>query len=414
MEEISTETLLINRELEGLYRHTRLRSVGTWNPTTEASGEIQNGNGNMEYNAASKLFSISFRNMSLKKIRRAEKKGTESVMDEKFCLLFQSVVKVGNLSFAVRTQSLPVVVIVHGNQEPDAWATVTWDNAFSRGRRIPFSVPGAVPWRDMARVLSMKFRSATGRELSESNLLATKAFRDPNLPLDCGDRMISWALFCKELLPDRTSSFWEWFHAVMKVTRDHLRPLWNDGTILGFIGRRETESLLLKKSDGTSLLRFSDSELGGVTIAWISECDGHKDILMVQPFTARDFQIRSLADRISDLPDLVYLYPDTPRDQAYMRYYTPSNTAITPQTGYVKPRLVFQICGSQQGSPPHSNPSTPQSFYGHSETGMYSSGHDGSFSDPSMQVYALSNDETMKRRRHEDPHQHSWQQGTEQ
>jgi hypothetical protein len=27
--------------------------------------------------------------------------------------------------------SLPVVVIVHGNQEPHAWATILWDNAFA-------------------------------------------------------------------------------------------------------------------------------------------------------------------------------------------------------------------------------------------------------------------------------------------
>lgn len=33
--------------------------------------------------------------MQLKKIKRAEKKGTESVMDEKFSLLFQSQFSVG-------------------------------------------------------------------------------------------------------------------------------------------------------------------------------------------------------------------------------------------------------------------------------------------------------------------------------
>lgn len=33
--------------------------------------------------------------MQLKKIKRAEKKGTESVMDEKFSLLFQSQFNVG-------------------------------------------------------------------------------------------------------------------------------------------------------------------------------------------------------------------------------------------------------------------------------------------------------------------------------
>jgi len=45
-----------------------------------------------------------YRNMQLKKIKRAEKKGTESVMDEKFSLLFQSQFSVGGgeLVFQVR------------------------------------------------------------------------------------------------------------------------------------------------------------------------------------------------------------------------------------------------------------------------------------------------------------------------
>jgi hypothetical protein len=37
--------------------------------------------------------------MSLKKIKRAEKKGTESVMDEKFALLFWSEFSIGNGEF---------------------------------------------------------------------------------------------------------------------------------------------------------------------------------------------------------------------------------------------------------------------------------------------------------------------------
>ena len=47
----------------------------------------------MEYHQATGQLSVSFRNMSLKKIKRAEKKGTESVMDEKFALLFWSEVR---------------------------------------------------------------------------------------------------------------------------------------------------------------------------------------------------------------------------------------------------------------------------------------------------------------------------------
>lgn len=136
------------------------------------------------YLQATRQLSVSFRNMQLKKIKRAEKKGTESVMDEKFSLLFQSQfsVGVGELVFQVWTLSLPVVVIVHGNQEPHAWATVTWDNAFAEPGRVPFVVPDKVPWSQVAEALNMKFRSATGRTLTEDNLrfLAEKVLVDSN------------------------------------------------------------------------------------------------------------------------------------------------------------------------------------------------------------------------------------------
>ena len=35
--------------------------------------------------------------------------------------------------------------------------------------------------------------------------------------------------FCKEPLPDRSFTFWDWFHAVMKLTKEDLRSLWIDG-----------------------------------------------------------------------------------------------------------------------------------------------------------------------------------------
>jgi signal transducer and activator of transcription 5B len=47
------------------------------------------------------------------------------------------------------------------------------------------------------------------------------------------------------------------------------------------------------------------------------------EVFMLQPFTSKDFAIRSLADRISDLSHLVYLYPDIPKDQAFGKYYNP-------------------------------------------------------------------------------------------
>jgi len=219
--------------------------------------------------------------MQLKKIKRAEKKGTESVMDEKFSLLFQSQFSVGGgeLVFQVWTLSLPVVVIVHGNQEPHAWATVTWDNAFAEPGRVPFAVPDKVSWCQVAEALNVKFRSATGRALTEENLrfLAEKAFRsngNSGAQQDYSGLLLSWAQFCKEPLPERNFTFWEWFYAVMKLTREHLRGPWIDGYILGFVRKKQAEEMLATCACGTFLMRFSDSELGGITIAW---CGGKGD-----------------------------------------------------------------------------------------------------------------------------------------
>lgn len=65
-----------------------------------AAGEILNNTGMMEYHQATRQLSAHFRNMQLKKIKRTEKKGTESVMDEKFALLFFSRINIcgGELS----------------------------------------------------------------------------------------------------------------------------------------------------------------------------------------------------------------------------------------------------------------------------------------------------------------------------
>ncbi|XP_052865654.1 signal transducer and transcription activator-like [Anopheles cruzii] len=294
----------------------------------QSCGEIMNNIGNLEYNETTKQLSVSFRNMQLKKIKRAEKKGTECVMDEKFALLFQSSFAIGHgdVVFSVWTISLPVVVIVHGNQEPQSWATITWDNAFADVNRIPFQVPDKVCWNKLADALNMKFRASTGRSLTSENMhfLCEKAFKT-SLPFPVpNDLTIMWSQFCKEPIPDRSFTFWEWFYAAMKVTREHLRGPWMDGSIIGFIHKSKAEDYLLKCSRGTFLLRFSDSELGGITIAWVNEGnDGQPQILHIQPFTAKDFSTRSLSDRIRDFDDLYYLFPNKPKHEAFDRYTTP-------------------------------------------------------------------------------------------
>ncbi|XP_029401603.1 signal transducer and activator of transcription 5B isoform X2 [Mus pahari] len=249
------------------------------NTRNDYSGEILNNCCVMEYHQATGTLSAHFRNMSLKRIKRSDRRGAESVTEEKFTILFDSQFSVGGneLVFQVKTLSLPVVVIVHGSQDNNATATVLWDNAFAE----------------------------------------------------------------PENLPGRNYTFWQWFDGVMEVLKKHLKPHWNDGAILGFVNKQQAHDLLINKPDGTFLLRFSDSEIGGITIAW--KFDSQERMFWnLMPFTTRDFSIRSLADRLGDLNYLIYVFPDRPKDEVYSKYYTP--VPCEPATakaadGYVKPQI---------------------------------------------------------------------------
>ncbi|XP_017475010.1 PREDICTED: signal transducer and transcription activator-like isoform X2 [Rhagoletis zephyria] len=339
-------------------RHAANNSNSDMQPGSppQSSGEIINNISTMEYQQATRVFSASFRNMQLKKIKRAEKKGTESVMDEKFSLLFYTTVVFNEFKISCWTLSLPVVVIVHGNQEPQSWATITWDNAFSDITREPFQVPEKVRWAQLSAALNTKFGSATGRNLTEDNLnfLYEKLFRN-----EAGEHteFITWAQFCKEPLPDRSFTFWDWFFAIMKLTKDHLLNLWKEGLIVGFINKRKTlEEILPMQQYGTFLLRFSDSELGGITVAFVDD-QGNK--LMLAPWTSRDLNIRCLADRIHDLNVLRIVYPkNLPRDEAFGSFYSHHvDEQKTTRDGYVASDIRVNVPaiegGSVVGTPQH-------------------------------------------------------------
>jgi len=44
--------------------------------------------------------------------------------------------------------------------------------------------------------------------------------------------------------------------------------------IHGFVSKQLAQEWLMRSPSGTFLLRFSDSELGGITIAWVAEDKG--------------------------------------------------------------------------------------------------------------------------------------------
>uniref|UniRef100_UPI00358E98B9 signal transducer and activator of transcription 5B-like n=1 Tax=Myxine glutinosa TaxID=7769 RepID=UPI00358E98B9 len=326
----------------------------------ESIGEIANSCASMERQQTNNTLLTNFKNMSLRKIRRSDRRGVESVTEEKFALLFQTQLNLeGEAPIAVRALSLPVAVTVHGSQENNATATILWDNAFAEPGRLPFQVPEKVAWWELASVLSTKFQaemqSLVG--LSESSLayLARKAFSHVRPPTsgDYNNSSISWAQFNRENLPGRNFTFWQWFDGVIELTKKHLKVHWNDGAILGFIGKREAQDLLLGQPSGSFLLRFSDSEIGGITFAWVAEVpgrNGERAVWNVQPFTSKDLTILSLPDRLRDFENLKLLYPAQKKAEVFGAYYSPPPATLS--NGYVRAMIRAVVSGLVNPSPP--------------------------------------------------------------
>ena len=121
----------------------------------------------------------------------------------------------------------------------------------------------------MFEALSNKWQQTCGRPLTNENsyYLACKAFQENSIdPNEVNCRMLSLAQFKRDELPNSKHTFWEWFHSMMVLTKQHLESIWKEGYVIGFISRLSANTLLEESPEGTFLLRFSDSVLGGITI----------------------------------------------------------------------------------------------------------------------------------------------------
>lgn len=308
------------------------------------SGDLLNCSGGIELNETTSRLAATFRSVQLKKIVRSEKKSAENVTDEKFGLLFQSHFSIGDgeLNVYIAALSMPIVVIVHGNQEPQSHATILWDNAFSNLSRRPFDVESFTVWKYLGNALRMKFCAPThstdvapNAEIFTDNMLqclCKKALR--HIIQRDGMDIITWAQFCKDPLPDRNFTFWEWFYAAMRLIREHMCDLWNKNYIFGFIDKASAENLLLTNCQpGTFLLRFSDSELGGLTIATLNLDENNIPyVFHIQPLTSKVLTFHSLPDRILDLVELKTLYPGIKKADAFGPY---ASHRGPPASGYV-------------------------------------------------------------------------------
>uniref|UniRef100_A0A8B9RJ22 Signal transducer and activator of transcription 1 n=1 Tax=Astyanax mexicanus TaxID=7994 RepID=A0A8B9RJ22_ASTMX len=257
-----------------------------------------------------------------------------SVTEELHTIHFETQFEMHGLSVSLETTSLPVVVISNSSQQQSAWASVLWFNMLcpDPNNLLFFASSPVASWSQLGQMLSWQFIACAERGLNEDQLetLAQKLFGKQQSYDNC---KISWTRFSKENISGQSFTLWVWLDGILNLVKVYLSQLWNDGSILGFVSKGKEKVLLKKKQGGTFLLRFSEScKDGGITFSWVEYTnDGEPNVRSVQPFTSVDLKQIPLAEILRNFQimeaenapvyPLQFLYPNTPKDQAFGKYY---------------------------------------------------------------------------------------------
>uniref|UniRef100_A0A8C6Q9Q5 Signal transducer and activator of transcription n=1 Tax=Nannospalax galili TaxID=1026970 RepID=A0A8C6Q9Q5_NANGA len=278
-------------------------------------------------------------------------KGPLAVTEELHIISFTVQYTYQGLKMELQTDTLPVVIISNMSQLSIAWASVLWFNMLSptpQNRQF-FCKPPKAPWSLLGPVLSWQFSSSIGRGLNSEQLgmLRNKLF-GKNCKME--DALLSWSDFSKRESPPGKIPFWTWLDKILELVHDHLKDLWNDGRIMGFVSRTQERRLLKKTVSGTFLLRFSETSEGGITCSWVEHQEDDKVLIYsVQPYTKEVLQSLPLTEIIrhyqvlaeENIPEnpLRFLYPRIPRDEAFGFYYQ-EKVNLEERRKYLKHRLI--------------------------------------------------------------------------
>lgn len=262
------------------------------------------------------------------------------------------------LTCQLQTSTLPVVIISNNNQMSSAWASILWFLMLSADpkNQLFFSTrPTPATWLQLSSVLSYQFSAVTKRGLNADQL---KMLREKLCgPNSSSQSIITWDVFSKDI--GSGFSFWTWLDGILGLIQEHLLELWNKGLIMGFVSRKRERSLLKKTRTGTFLLRFSEStQNGGITCTWVEYNNyGNPEFQSVEPFTKKELKDLALPDIIhsyqfekdrSENP-LQYLYPDTPRDEAFGPFYSEHREGdLLEHKKYLNRRLI-RVSARQPG-----------------------------------------------------------------
>ncbi|XP_061746384.1 signal transducer and activator of transcription 2 isoform X2 [Nerophis ophidion] len=284
-----------------------------------------------------------------------------SVTEELHIICFNTTFVLKGMSVDLQATSLPVVVISNSSQLNSAWASVLWFNMLSQDPKdlMFFANSQAAPWPQLGQMLSWQFLSAAKRGLNDDQLemIALRLFGKQQNYDTC---TVDWSKFSKENSPD---TFWVWFDSIVVMVKTYLEDLWRDGLIMGFVSKGKEKLLLKQKQRGTFLIRFSESVIGGITFSWVESTNGDPEVKTIQPFTKNDLaqiHFHEIIQNFLILEDenvpenpLQYLYPDTPRDEAFGKYYTDKTGNDNPHLKYIKTRLMFVSKGDKLEPEPY-------------------------------------------------------------
>ncbi|XP_020775965.2 signal transducer and activator of transcription 1-like [Boleophthalmus pectinirostris] len=302
---------------------------------------------------------LSIKEEGSKSRSKGSNESSIGVTEELHIIKFVTKLQMPELECNIEASSLPVVVVSSTNQIPSAWASVMWYNLLSVTQPTTLSLfldPPPLSWEQLSQALSWQFISAGDRELNQDQLneLKLKIVDDP-------DDLVYWHKFAKNEGP------WIWIDGILDLIQKHLRDIWRDGCIMGFVNKVKTHQLLQNKQSGNFLLRFSESNReGAITFSWVEHSNREVNVHAVDPYTKKELSAMSLPDIIyhyslraqqSSNP-LVYLYPDIPKDNVFGQYYTTQeNSAPINKDGYINRKLVVV---SDRPTPPPSPPSEAQ------------------------------------------------------
>ncbi|XP_035169095.1 signal transducer and activator of transcription 2, partial [Oxyura jamaicensis] len=282
---------------------------------------------------------------------KGSNEGPLAVTEELHLITFTLAYAYCGLEMQLETSTLPFVIISNSNNQlSSAWASILWFNMLSPNPKDQqfFATPPPAPWPRLAEVLSWQFESVAERGLSREHLhmLAEKLLGSKPTP----ESVLSWSKFSKDGAAG--FSFWAWLDGILGLLQEHLKKLWKDGLILGFVSHKQEKKLLKGKRTGTFLIRFSESVLGGVTFTWVEHPEsGRPAFRAVVPYTTVELASLALPDIICDyqllaeenIPEnpLLFLYPDTPRDEAFGPYYSQRQEgSLTEKKEYLNQRLI--------------------------------------------------------------------------